>query len=467
MVGKRGKKQTSKRSQHIAAVDALIARGALKPSSRNWLISALDPFHDYQFDLEGLPDQFGSSTCVQLIKRQVVIRPPAGIVAGQTWDAHIFSAPLLTTQVARSYSYNVNRLRQYDAAAGAGSAIGGLGTVNVASAINTGATPFNLLPTGLSPAAGWTAPTGWSCVSFSPADGGNSFGQMRMVSGGFEVHNTTAELYKQGNCVVYSQPNTLALTEPAVFYAYSTAPANVLPANVLTARLPPASLQEVLLNTNAKSWEAAYGCYVPFRIQPQEANYAQATSSPLILTSSDSSLDYANYYLAYGVQCESGANQISTTQNPIRLQAMHTVGAYFSGLGPESVLTLDLRFFVEIAPTPSNPTLLSLASPSPPFDPLALELYTQALAELLPGCMVNENASGKWWQKVKSAIDTVIPVVSTMGPYGAALGAGWEGIKGVAGAVEHAVSTRKAQKDASKKKGPPEPKKPSAPPTKK
>jgi hypothetical protein len=104
---------------------------------------------------------------------------------------------------------------------------------------------------------------------------------------------------------------------------------------------------------------------------------------------------------------------------PVRVTNHNTVGAYFTGLGPETVLTLDIRFIVEIAPTPNNQTLISLASPSAAFDPIALEMYTKAVAELPPGVMVKFNGSGKWWEIVKNVLSKASPLVANMGPYGA------------------------------------------------
>lgn len=406
-----------------------------------------------------MPDAFASSTAVQLIKRQISISAPSGMTVGQKWDCHIFTAPLLTSQVARPYDTNTVYWRQMS------TNTGGLGTVNVVKAIDTGTTPFNLLPTGLSPGANWPAPPGWTSGCYSPTDNGNAFGSMRLVGGGLEVHNTTAELYRQGNVVVYSQPNSVSVGKGLIQTSFVTAPTvNNAEGMVYQARLPPASLAEVLLNTNAKDWEAAHGVYLPFRLQPQNAHFSQAVSAPVILTSSDQSLDLADFTYCWGTQTACNTAGSAATANPfgnsVRMQELHTTGCYFSGLGPETTLTLTLRFFVEIAPTPSNPTLLSLASPSPPYDPVAMELYSRAVAELLPGCMVGENANGEWWETVKRVIANVTPAVAAMGPYGAlagaAMGAG-------TGAIDSAIKRKQAKKEAEKALVPVLQKKASAP----
>lgn len=400
------------RSKYTESVDRLVNAGVIRPESKGWLISALDPFHDHTFEIEGLPDQYGGSTCVQLIKKQVQITAPTIMGPSGTWECMVWTAPTLDSRTAHLWTTNPQVSRQYPT-----NATGGLGTVNISKSVTEPGT--TLMPGG--GVVPWSQPFGWSTVCFSPTDDGNTFSLMRLVGGGFEVHNTTAELYKGGSVSVFSQPQaSQQLANCAIYHDFVTSPTGVTQGAINKGRLPPASVADVISNTTAKSWNADYGAYVPFRLQTQEAGYGIVTSRPLILGYAEDSSSNAIHYNAYGTEWDHNvpATGFGRSDLPVRHQPMHTVGAFFSGLLPQATLTLDIRFFVEIAPTPSNQTLLSLARPSPPFDPVALEIYTRALGYLLPGCMVNENADGDWWKSVSGALKNLAPAASAFGPYG-------------------------------------------------
>lgn len=401
------------RSSYTKQIDALIKSGVIRPSSKGWLISALDPFHDKSFDIEGLPDQYGGSTCVQFIKKQVTITAPVGIAPGEKWDCHIFTAPILESTVAHPCLSNPSAVRQQQAVTG------GLGTVNVVKAVQTPGYPALLPNRAIFP---FVPPDHWGMTCYSPADDGNNYSMMRLVGGGFEVKNTTASYYKSGSVTVYSQPQTSVHHSDMVCAIDYTSPTVQHTLSVNKARLPPSTLDQAILNTNSTTWEAEHGVYVPFRLQTSEANYALGTNRPLLMAFAEDSVTYANEYAGYMSEVAANVNDsrgdLARSMQIIRHQPLHTVGAFFTGLMPEAVLTLDIRFFVEVAPTSANPSLLSLASPSPAFDPVALELYTRALGELLPGCMVAENASGEWWSRVSNALKFIAPLLSGLGPYG-------------------------------------------------
>lgn len=388
-------------------MEKLVQTGAIKPSSVGWLTGAIDPFHDYAYDIEGLPDAFGGSTVVQFIKQQVVITAPAGLGPNDNWDCHIFSLPLMDTETGRSVSYRTDYLLQDMTTPFA------MGTL----CINSGVSGGVLVPD--SPA--WVAPTAFRSIGRSPTDFGNSFSMMRLVGGGFEVHNNTEELHKKGSVTVYTQPQSLQLGQGLVAVEGD---ARQLFSNWFSGRCPPQTIAQAVSNTNARTWEAKEGCYVPFRLQADRGDYALATSIPVVFPTVDNSADYGSTYGGMITELDivaaaAPADAFLRADTPVRITNHNTVGAYFTGLGPETVLTLDIRFIVEIAPTPNNQTLISLASPSAAFDPVALELYTKAVAELPPGVMVKFNGNGKWWETVKNVLAKASPMIASMGPYGA------------------------------------------------
>jgi hypothetical protein len=293
--------------------------------------------------------------------------------------------------------------------------IGGLGTVNVYAVPSGEPTlPVEPIPFVVNANAEYRA--------ISPCDNGNAFSLMRIIGGGFEVHNDTAELYKKGSVTVYNQPTELQ-DAPLRVGLDGAAPNSF--GIVRKSRLPPGNVSTATANVTSRTWEARDGCYVPFQLDVTDLKFQQATGQGLVMPAIDTSLDFGYQTQTWGTELDLlavGPTFTFRSDSPIRYAGLETVGAYFSGLGPETVLTLDVRFIVEIAPTPANTTLISLATPSSQYDPQALVLYSKAVRELPPGVKVNMNAAGDWWKLISDAARKVAPVIKTLGPYGQAAG---------------------------------------------
>jgi len=102
-------------------------------------------------------------------------------------------------------------------------------------------------------------------------------------------------------------------------------------------------------------------------------------------------------------------------------------GAYFTGLDPNTTLQLTIRYGIARAPTLDEADLTVLASDSPSYDPMALELYSRAVRDAPPGVPVSENFLGEWFSKVvdgvSSAASLAAPLVGAVHPIaGKALG---------------------------------------------
>lgn len=389
-------------------LDTLVLNKAIKPSSRDWLTGAMDPFHDFNFDPQGLPDQFAGATVVQFIKRKVTITPPPGLAADALWDCHVTTVPVMTTEIGYAAAYGPGVVIIPSDAVDR--AMATVTVVKAAAGKETFPTTYPLIDPGAV----------FSTEGYSPCDNGNDFSMMRIIGGGFEIHNDTAALYKKGSVTVYSQPTELtselaSTSAPGSGTGFST---------IYKSRMPPSTSSLAISNINARTWSAADGCYVPFLLNMDQTSFSQTSPSPLVLNFSDSSADNA-YTVSTGAVCTgmklAGENTpMFRASNPLRKAGLDTVGAYFTGLGIDTVLTLDVRFIVEVAPTPANTTLISLSSPSSEYDPEALILYSKAVRELPPGVKVSMNAAGDWWRLVSGAIGAAAPVIARLGPYGAA-----------------------------------------------
>jgi hypothetical protein len=91
-------------------------------------------------------------------------------------------------------------------------------------------------------------------------------------------------------------------------------------------------------------------------------------------------------------------------------QNQHTIGAFFTGLSNQSSLTVTLNCWIEYFPSPIDQSLVVLATPSPRYDLIAQEIYSEALADMPVGVMVKENGLGDWFK------DTVAKVSSWAAP---------------------------------------------------
>lgn len=443
-------------------LDTLVQQKIIKPTSRDWLTGALDPFHDFQFNPQGLPDQFSGSSVVQFIKRKVSILPPAGLAADAKWDAHIFTAPLMKTMDGKPIGVAPGYWTDPDLFTAA------IGTVNV-----------HVVPTG-QPSLPNEFPIPITLPfpgrqTISPCDDGNDYSLMRLIGGGFEIHNDTADLYKNGSATVYAQPSAIEL-DHGVFGIDGIDPGYATGLGVWNkSRMPPSTISEATSNVNSITWSAADGCYVPFLLDIDECDFRQASAVPFAMTKVDSSVDFYSVSPAYGTALQLGPfgalAPVLVPAAPVRMASLETCGAYFTGLSSQTSLTLDVRFIVEVAPTAANTTLVSLASPSSEYDPDALVLYSRACRELPAGVKVSMNAGGDWWRIVSGAINWAAPIISKMGPYGAAAAGVAKGVQ----VIGDTVATHRQERRGTGNPRPPDPnagqlklgKKPKAQPPKK
>jgi hypothetical protein len=140
------------------------------------------------------------------------------------------------------------------------------------------------------------------------------------------------------------------------------------------------------------------------------------------------------------------ATNIVMAANTDRDAHIETSYAHFSGLAHDAVLQLVSIFIVEIAPTPANITLLSMASSSALYEPKALELYSRMLTQLPPGTKVGNNASGDWFRTVLKTAGMVASAIAPIIPNPA--------VKAIVGGSGVLLSNIPSSKDQPKGKTP-------------
>jgi len=87
-------------------------------------------------------------------------------------------------------------------------------------------------------------------------------------------------------------------------------------------------------------------------------------------------------------------------------------------------LLINLNVYIERFPDQTVPDLVVLAYPSPPFDPVAQEIYTAVMNDMPVGVMVKENGLGDWFAGAIQKASAVIGPVLSMMPHPAAKAAG-------------------------------------------
>jgi hypothetical protein len=388
-------------------MDTLNKAQTLSQDGKDWLTRALDPFHDTNQGLRGMPDHDTDPSALQYIRKKVTIRQPAGLTT-ETWSAHICTLPILETIPGVPLEATGHfRNFVYDALDGEDIQ---LGTVTVVTHEDGLAGWPNVPATGPITNQEWFA--------YSPTDG-NENSMKKIIAGGFEVHNDTADLYRQGNVGVYESPQSISSSGTMVFE--QTSGAERL-GGARICRQPPSTVADMALHPTTRNWAAADGCYVPFRLDlSTRTEFQPGTNDTPVFLRTDNNETTNN---TVGVMATQTAAPYESSFAMVCRKRWHqaalsTTGAYFSGLSPETVLTLDIFFIVEAAPTAANPGLLAMVSKTAPYDPVALRMYCNTLSGLPPGVPVSENAKGDWWRTVlKTAAKTAqiaAPVVAMTG----------------------------------------------------
>jgi hypothetical protein len=390
------------------ALDKLERSSHLTREGRDWLIAACDPFHDVDIALAGYPDVLTASTIVQLVKQQVQVTVPttgAGTVtAGSNWDASIVLFPNCTGQ-SLGFGFVVDSRGNY----GGGSTAVGPSTAG-GLVISAGPQGSNLWYTG---ATGTATATSQQNVPSAFVKG-----QGRVIGMGFEVVNTTAEINKQGQVTAWRIPTKWSPTQVA--NAIATTPAVTPSTTFLLNRMPPANITQAQLLFGSRSWAASEGAYVVSRQNSEENPALLPTFMNPAYSTMDAASNSTDYFVSANAPAQAGLS-IADWFLPFDISGVH-----FSGLSYTTTLTVNIRWLIERIPGPYETDLVVLATPSAPYDPIALELYCQCIRDMPPGVMLKENPLGEWFSntlskvadwapKIGGALSTIIPGAAQIG----------------------------------------------------
>lgn len=383
---------TMNRSSRKVTLQTLVDNKVLTDSGKNWLTEALDPFHDSVVPPTGYPDLASGRSVIQTIRATKDISRGT-LSSSANWDANIVMWPFASMG---------NNMAEFTPIAPARS--GAL--VNGGTSIHKnplGSLTCVRVPSGNT----YNRPIAESAPDNVTVDLPSEFveGTCRVVAMGFEVVNTTAALNRQGSVAVYQQPVPApneASTHTTLFNPAGTIVGTI---DFCCIASPPANLQEAVLLAGTQIWKAEDGVYIPSTQSTIQNPPAQAEPRVIAYKIGESGPNTA-FTTAIGVDAPTVTVGSASRFNP-RNQLMapfNLTGAYFTGLSPETTLTVTAVWYIERFPVTSDRDLVVLARPCASYDPMAFQLYLEALNQMPIGCKQGENPLGEWFRGVVNKI---------------------------------------------------------------
>ena len=384
-------------------LNKLVSEGTISKCGSDWLIAAIDPFHDKQLaSLQGWPDLESGSSVVRCIKQSVTVARPSTVPATDNWDAHVIQWPWLTGAYANGFSATATRAGQiftYPNPPATTAPVGGLQIFGMPAN-----TDLSILQAG-----------NVRQIGRLDMDPDYTQGAGRVIGMGFEVHNTTSQLNIQGAVCVYRMMANSRL--PTLFVGTQAGGAATYPITGVPVRFPPSNLQQALLLQGSRQWEAKEGCYCVSAFNDAEnPAYPIVPTVPIIPAVDDregagslGAFNFANPGVVV-------AGTTTAASPELRVHPIHQSGAIFSGLSPTTTLTVNWNVYYESFPALSQLDILPLASPSCEYDPDALDLFERILQDLPVGVMVKENGLGDWFLgAISDAAKFVSPLLTATG----------------------------------------------------
>lgn len=374
----------------------LATLNGISNDSACWLAACLDPYHDFQMDLEGLPDERSALSVVQMHNQSVTISAPVSAGAGN-WDCHITHTGITCKIGQECFIKDINAF-QYSAAAN---------DYDHGINPNTDGVPFGTF--NIRACASGVVPV----IGTLEADGGAyNFGSIlgydrcRVIGIAYEVTNTTAEIYKQGSCTVAMLSDVAE--DGSILTLKDTNVAPLADSFFQASLCPtfPASVGDLLAMPGSQTWPAAKGIYAVPRMSKLASNVtsfggSNSTASRAIIVQ-----QVGGRYAATTNSVLSGG--VPAVQPVVRGGAVSNFSplvSIFSGLSPETTLTVTMRSIVEYFPDLGS-SLLPLSSPSPAYDVRAFEIYNMISKRAQYAVEVKQNGTGEFFRKILALLST-------------------------------------------------------------
>lgn len=440
--------------------------GVLSDAGKSWIEVALDPFHDTDIFVRGLPDYAACDTIVQNVRAKIDVTAPPGLLANESYDCHIFFSPRDTTVPKSGFlRADGNVITGNETSTAPTNILGPWGNVTVAC-VKTG---LPTLPSGSGGIPNYAFGTVTRVDAMSPADmttvGAQRTtnyvnGKHRIIGGGVEVINTTEPLYRSGAVIGYRVPSELVQTV-ATLYSENLVDYASVQQDCLMYQLNPGTSSEALNLPSSRMWAAEKGAYYPFRFEGEtqpfrEPRQVRFLGNSGVAEAINGNTPFGTLALTEDIFYTQGPQPPPTGNNGRNMgfpykttpTGMALGGIYFVGLSAQTKLVVNARWCIERCPDNSETDLKVLTHVSPPFDERAWAIYTEAISRMPPFVPLDENPLGEWFSDVVSA---ALPALGgaaqgflTGGPAGAIAG----GLNGLG----QSISRRQAPRAIEPKK---------------
>lgn len=371
-------------------IDNLVGKVGGSEDGSLWVKESLDPFNDCPRKMVGFPDLITGNSIVQVVRNSFAFKTSSSTAE----DVHVFMDCMDTNTVIYENSHYTNvttrpNMFVVDAANGVGTRpVGGLtirkGIVGQDLGINSTVEAKGIPRKFL-------------------ADG-----PCRVLSKGFEITNTTPKLTAGGSLCVYRNASQVPYDDRQACTLMNSANPTTLNSsnNLRVLGAIPMNLAECIQIPGAQQWSALEGCYQVGVMShqtndPQEEDYTVVSRRDSQTTAGKTWLNTFNNGPIPSMQ-DTAASQGA---EPHMFSPFFEFGAYLSGLPPGTTLTIDYVWIIERFPTPSS-ELVTLANPSPYYDPIALELYSKSAQHLPHGVKKGANADGDWIKNIADVLST-------------------------------------------------------------
>lgn len=421
---------------------------ALDPSQKAYFVAVTDIFHDKPYNVIGRPSlstQLQNTTVVNAERTFTLDDfPNLKAMNPTSWDLNVTSLPSFTSfTIENVYDYGfyitgLTKPQNYR--------VGG-----VTAWANAPGVPTWDPSTAIDPPVSVNADT----FFFPDYDYTHAFTNpirpvyYEVLSAGIELWNVTPDLYRGGSLVRYRVPTQNRKAARYIQSATATPPltASGPRSEFWCIPSPPNTSQEAAYYPDSVVADAKEGSYQMHTLQDAVSDYRLSGNERFYIgpnaefgsTGGNAFISASAITPNYDYDCLSVRGDLDM------------VGTYFTGIPPETKITLRYRIVVSTVPSSDDPQLLSLAKVSPDANPKLDSLISHVQADFLPGVPVSWNPKGEWFKKVlnigRKVIPKAIPIVKDLAQ-GNYLGAGEKVIGELKNATE---KTQKKQETQEKK----------------
>jgi len=433
----------------------------LSEEKRAYVISQIDPFHDTPYKVSGAPSSLsGNSTVLTLNQQATYTAADFGLAttAGAKWDCHFVMFPIINpTPVV---SGNLTKPTVFDSAGSLGVSAPHQFTMHSMSVHASGQSGLdvtfcepNNVPNIL----------GLDCTQvgqFVDGKGNLASRYLRLLGMSFEVVDATPKIYQQGSCTTYSYPQQEHVGSNFSALVGLTNPwplTEVFGAN-RHLTMPPSNLATATAQPNSRTWPASKGAYVVGRKGRLETMFERLDARPILFHGSQPAIgDTTDNYAFMDETAYQYSGAVRNGNYPNAVWCYGVSGAYFTGLSGEyATLRLRYKTFWEVLPESSDTTLVTLATPTMPYDGELEHLIQEIYKELPVGVPQSDNPSGEFWRSVLrtgSEIGKAIqPIISALNPEAGAL------LAGATNAVDVGLARKRRSREKKKPIPAPKPK---------